>query len=192
MLKGAAALLRPLRASDRAISVRWRNDPEIRDNTLGYRFPVTEESEADWIKGVLLDRSQSRLVLAIEDASDRALVGFIYLNHIDWFARNAEIGILIGDRSRQRRGLARDALALIAAYGFETLNLNKLFLRVVASNKPALLLYSNFGFVQEGIQRQQAFTRGRFRDVILMGLLRRDFRAASSLQRRGTRPRPRR
>lgn len=121
MLKGAAALLRPLRASDRAISVRWRNDPEIRDNTLGYRFPVTEESEADWIKGVLLDRSQSRLVLAIEDASDRALVGFIYLNHIDWFARNAEIGILIGDRSRQRRGLARDALALIAAYGFETL-----------------------------------------------------------------------
>src|SRR5262249_14529448 len=85
MLAGRVALLRPLRASDRAISVRWRNDAEIRDNVLGYRFPVTEEMEAHWVDAVLKDQSRTRVVLAIEDKSDGAFVGLVYLNNIDWF-----------------------------------------------------------------------------------------------------------
>jgi RimJ/RimL family protein N-acetyltransferase len=48
-------------------------------------------------------------------------------------------------------------------------------LRVVAFNKRALNLYRSFGFAKEGIQRQQAFLRERYHDVVLMGLLRREF-----------------
>jgi len=172
MLAGRLVVLRPLRNSDRACSVRWRNDPEIRDNILGYRFPVTDAMEADWVAAVLKDQSRTRIVLAIEDKSDGALVGFVYLNNIDWFARNAEFGILIGERSRHGKGLAREALHLVADYAFESLNLHKLYLRVVAFNKRALRLYRAFGFVDEGVQRQQAYLRGRYYDVVLMGLIR--------------------
>ena len=172
MLEGEAARLRPLCAADCAVSVRWRNDPDIRDNILGYRFPVTEEMEGQWVDAVLKDQSRTRLVLAIEDKADGALVGFAYLNGIDWFARNAELGMLIGERSRQGRGLAKEALALIAGYAFDTLNLNKLYLRVAAFNDRALRLYRDFGFVEEGRQRQQAFVRGSYHDVVLMGLIR--------------------
>ena len=172
ILAGRVASLRPLRASDRAISVRWRNDAEIRDNVLGYRFPITEAMEADWVEAVLKDQSRTRVVLAIEDKSDGAFVGFVYLNSIDWFARNAEFGILIGERNRHGKGLAKEALGLVVAYAFATLNLHKLHLRVVASNKRALALYRAFGFAEEGIQRQQAFVRGRYCDVVLMGLIR--------------------
>ena len=49
MLAGRLARLRPLRAADRITSVRWRNDRDIRDNVLGYRFPITEAMEADWV-----------------------------------------------------------------------------------------------------------------------------------------------
>jgi RimJ/RimL family protein N-acetyltransferase len=174
MLAGKVTVLRPLRAADRVVSVRWRNDPDIRDNILGYRFPITEEMEAEWVDAVLKDQSRSRIVLAIEDKSDGTFVGFVYLNNIDWFSRNAEFGILIGERSRHGKGLARDALALIVDYAFEMLNLHKLYLRVVAFNKRALRLYRAFGFAQEGIQREQAFLRGRYHDVVFMGLLRAD------------------
>ena len=177
LFTGRAAVLRPLRAGDRTKSVRWRNDPAIRDNVLGYRFPVTEEMEANWVEAVLKDQSRTRLILAIEDKSDRVLVGFVYLNNIDWFARTAEFGILIGEHSRQGSGLGKDALALVARYAFETLNLNKLYLRVVAFNKRALRLYRAFGFVEEGVQREHAFVSGRTHDVVLMGLLRREFQA---------------
>ena len=170
MLEGEVARLRPLCAADCAVSVRWRNDPDIRDNILGYRFPITEEMEAQWVDAVLKDQSRARLVLAIEDKTDGALAGFAYLNGIDWFARHAELGMLIGERSRQGKGLAKEALALVAGYAFETLNLNKLHLRVAAFNARALRLYRDFGFVEE--QRQQAFIRGRYHDVVLMGLIR--------------------
>jgi diamine N-acetyltransferase len=176
-------LLRPLRASDRAISVRWRNDPEIRDNILGYRLPITEAMEADWIDAVLKDQSRTRIVLAIEDKTDSACVGFVYLNNIDWFARNAEFGILIGERNRHGRGLAKDVLALVAGYAFTSLNLNRLYLRVVSFNKRALRLYRSFGFVEEGVQRQHAFVRGRYYSVVLMGLLRREFQQRGLLGR---------
>ena len=172
MLAGRLVVLRPLRSADRVKSVRWRNDPDIRENILGYRFPVTEAMEADWVEAVLKDQSRTRVVLAIEDKSDGALVGFVYLNNIDWFARNAEFGILIGERSRHGKGLAREALSLVADYAFESLNLHKLYLRVVAFNTRALRLYRAFGFVDEGMQRQQAYLRGRYYDVVLMGLIR--------------------
>jgi RimJ/RimL family protein N-acetyltransferase len=184
ILAGQVALLRPLRASDHATSVRWRNDAEIRDHVLGYRFPVTKEMEAHWVDAVLKDQSRTRVVLAIEDKADRVFVGFVYLNNIDWFARNAEFGILVGERSRQGRGLAKDALALVACYAFRTLNLNRLYLRVVSLNERALRLYRSFGFVEEGIQRQHAFLRGRYYDVVLMGLLRREFEERCSPSRR--------
>jgi diamine N-acetyltransferase len=184
ILAGPLAVLRPLRASDHPTSVRWRNDEEIRDNVLGYRLPVTEEMEADWVNAVLKDQSRTRVILAIEDRTDGVFVGFVYLNNIDWFARNAEFGILIGERNRQGRGLAKDALALVAKYAFTTLNLNRLYLRVVAFNKRALQLYRGFGFVEEGIQRQHAFARGRYYDVVLMGLLRREFEGRRSSKRR--------
>ena len=35
----------------------------------GYRFPITEEMEAQWVDGVLKDQSRTRVVLAIEDLS---------------------------------------------------------------------------------------------------------------------------
>ncbi len=128
--------------------------------------------EADWVNSVLKDQSRSRVVLAIEDRRDGALVGFVYLNNLDWFSRNAEFGVLIGEREKQGKGFAREALELVVRYAFQELNLHKIYLRVVSFNKRALELYRTFGFAQEGVQRRHAFVRGRYHDVVLMGLIR--------------------
>jgi len=175
-LSGQLTRLRPLRLGDRKISVHWRNDPKIRDRVLGYRLPVTEAMEGNWIRAILTDQSRTRLVMAIEDASDRSLVGFIYLNNIDWFSRNAEFGILIGEHGRQGKGLAKEALSLMAQHAFETLKLSRLYVRVVAFNEGALRLFRGFGFIEEGTQRKQAFSGGRYHDVMMFGLLREEYK----------------
>lgn len=175
LYEGARVILRPLKRSDRAASVAWRNDPAIRDNVMGYRFPVTAEMEKHWVERVLNDQSRSRVVLAIEDRSDRKLAGFVYLFDIDWISRTAEFGILIGERKRQGRGLAREALALMAHHAFRVLNLHRLYLRVPAYNRRAAALYRRFGFKEEGRLRQQVFLGRRHHDVLVMGLLRREY-----------------
>ena len=102
---------------------------------------------------MLKDRSRTRLVLAIEDKADGALAGFVYLNGIDWFARNAEFGILIGDRGSRagawpRGARARRRLCLRDAQTSTALSAGR---RVQRGG----LALSRLRFVEEGVQREQ-------------------------------------
>lgn len=167
--------LRPLRIEDKEKSVTWRNDPQIRDRQLGYRFPVTEEMEADWINKVLRDQSGTKCILAIEEKISGDLIGFIHLQDIDWVNRVSELGISIGDKSKHNKGFAGGALALILAHAFGVFNLRRVWVRVAAFNAPALRLFESGGFVREGVLRQHIVLDGRPHDLILLGILDTEF-----------------
>lgn len=176
---GALTRLRPLTRDDLPRTLEWRNDPLVRNPALGYRFPVTHEMESDWYDSVLNDQSRTRAVFAVEDIQDNLLVGITQLNRIDWHSGVAYFGIVIGDRGRQNKGLARDAMKSLFCYGFRTLNLRKLCLEVPSFNDRALRLYDRFGFVREGILKQQIYLEGDYHDLVLMRLFRGEFEASS-------------
>lgn len=168
--------LRPVRADDAKISIAWRNDPEIRDMALGYRYPVTTAMEDAWYAKALSTDNKD-VFFAIEDISDGAFVGIVSLTQVDLVSANAFFGIVIGDRARQGRGLGRDALGLTLRYGFQMLRLNRVMLHVPAYNNRATALYESTGFKLEGLMREQVYLDGRFHDVRVMGLLAREFAA---------------
>jgi RimJ/RimL family protein N-acetyltransferase len=175
VIAGRTCRLRPLSRSDLAQSLKWRNDPVVRDAVLGYRFPVTETMEEGWYDRVLADQGGKRATFAIEDLADGALAGFVHLFDIDWPCRLAHFGIVIGETGRQGRGIGSEATALMMTYGFETLNLERIELRVADSNARARHIYARLGFVDEGRLRRAAFIGGAPADVIVMGLLREEF-----------------
>ena len=176
VIVGQKCRLRPLQRSDLMRSIEWRNDSATRDAVLGYRFPVTEKMEEGWYDRILSDQGGKRASFAVEDLSDNVHVGFVHLSDIDWPCRSAQFGIAIGDRSRQRRGIGGEATELVLAYGFDTLNLSRIELRVVDGNSHARHIYRKMGFVEEGRLRRAAFSDGRTADVIIMGVLREEFR----------------
>jgi RimJ/RimL family protein N-acetyltransferase len=176
VIDGSKCRLRPLSRADLAHSVKWRNDPAVRDAVIGYRFPVTEKMEEGWYDRVLADQGGKRASFAIEDRADGALVGLVHLMDIDWPCRLAHFGIVIGETDRQDRGLGSEATALTMAYGFATLNLERIELRVLDANERARHIYAKLGFVEEGRLRRAAFVAGAPADVIVMGLLRDEFR----------------
>jgi RimJ/RimL family protein N-acetyltransferase len=176
VIVGNKCRLRPIRRDDLVRSIQWRNNPAIRNPVLGYRFPVTEPMEEEWYDRVLNEQGQRRASFAIEDCADGALVGFVHLSDIDWPCRLAHFGIVIGEAGRQGRGIGREATELALAYGFDTLNLDRIELRVVVDNAPADHIYRSLGFVEEGRLRRAAYLDGSAADVLVMGLLREDFR----------------
>jgi RimJ/RimL family protein N-acetyltransferase len=176
LISGRACRLRPLSRDDLAHSVKWRNDPAVRDAVIGYRFPVTDKMEEGWYDRVLADQGARRATFAIEDGADGALVGFVHLTDIDWPCRSAHFGIVIGETDRQGRGIGGEATALAVRYGFDTLNLARIELRVLDDNVRARRIYSKLGFVEEGRLRRAGFVNGAPADVIVMGLLREEFR----------------
>ena len=58
-------------------------------------------------------------------------------------------------------------------------NLRRLHLQAIASNVGALRSYEKAGFVVEGRLRDHAWVRGAYEDIVLMGILRSEWRAGS-------------
>jgi RimJ/RimL family protein N-acetyltransferase len=87
---------------------------------------------------------------------------------------------VIGDETRRGRGIGTEATKLALAYAFETLNLERIELRVIDTNTQARDLYRRLGFVEEGRLRRAAFDEGAAVDVIVMGLLRGEYIASGA------------
>jgi RimJ/RimL family protein N-acetyltransferase len=63
-------------------------------------------------------------------------------------------------------------LQLILQHAFDTLNLNRISLRVFATNPRARRSYEKAGLALEGTLRQAAFRNGKYIDVHMMSILR--------------------
>jgi RimJ/RimL family protein N-acetyltransferase len=168
--------LRPLKAEDSAISCAWRNDPEVRDFALGYRYPVTTAMEQAWYTKAMAGDNKD-VYFAIEDAASGAFIGIVSLVQVDLISANACFGIIIGDKPYQGGGRGRDAMDMMLNYGFSMLGLHRVYLHVPAYNERAYSLYSSAGFKVEGVMREHVFLNGGYHDVNVMGLLKADVEA---------------
>jgi RimJ/RimL family protein N-acetyltransferase len=100
-------------------------------------------------------------------------VGAASLFDVDPLARHAEAGLNLRTDARGR-GIGTEAIRQLVEFGFVRHNLRRIHLQAIASNVAALRAYEKAGFVVEGRQREHAWVRGRYEDVVRMGILRSD------------------
>jgi RimJ/RimL family protein N-acetyltransferase len=105
------------------------------------------------------------------------IIGNVAFFDLQWIHRCAEIGILIGDKTQWNKGYGTETMRLMLKYGFETLNLNRIYLRVYRDNLGGIKAYERAGFVHEGVQRQAIFSEGHYTDVLMMSVLRDEYLA---------------
>jgi len=131
--------------------------------------PLTWQSFSDWY-GNRLSGDDVEFAIVAGDA----VVGRCCLMREDALARHAAIGIALAAAARGQ-GHGTDAVRVLADFAFVRRNLRRLHLQVVADNLPAIRSYRKAGFVEEGRAREHAYVRGRYVDVMTMGLLRSDW-----------------
>jgi diamine N-acetyltransferase len=88
-----------------------------------------------------------------------------------------EFGIFIGDKSLWDKGYGTEAVELLLLHGFQTLNLNRIYLRVYSTNLRAKRSYEKAGFVLEGTLRQAMYRHGQYADIHIMSVLRPEWAA---------------
>lgn len=181
MIVGERVLLRPLDERDTDDVLRWRAEPGTLERLFG-EVPPTRDEHLAWLARMRAQGDRQEFVIVDRDA-DRA-VGTIGLSHIDRRYRRAEYGILIGEPAARGRGIAREASRLLLDHAFGPLGLCRVYLHVFPDNEPALRLYRRLGFRLEGRLRDHVWKGGRFRDVIVMGLVRRAGRVVAAIQAR--------
>lgn len=148
---------------------RWMNDP-VAIAMVG-RTPLTYEQTAEHVEK---KRKQGDLLLGIED-EDHTLVGWIFLQAIEYEHGRASLGILLAPEARGQ-GMGKQAISHILDIGFHQLRLNKIYLTTRSTNEQAYGLYKNIGFVIEGQLRNHAYLDGNYYDTYIMGLLASEWR----------------
>jgi len=116
---------------------------------------------------------------AVRALDDDRLVGMTRLYDVEPLHRTAVLGISIGRKSEWSKGFGTDASRTTIRYGFQELNLHRIWLDVFGYNDRAQELYRRLGFSEEGRLREHLARDGRRYDVVLMGLLRTEWEAGS-------------
>ena len=175
MILGRRVRLRAIEKDDLPRFVKWLAEEEIR-SFLSQHLPFSLMQEERWHEENLQAREEQAWAI---DAQPEGAgfgpwehIGSCGFFHLNWRCRRAETGILIGAREHWGKGYGSDALETLAHWGFDTLNLNRIYLRVFEDNARAIRCYQKVGFVEEGRLRQDDYRDGAFRDTLLMGMLR--------------------
>jgi RimJ/RimL family protein N-acetyltransferase len=167
--------LRALEVTDLERLHRWHNDRELYQKLVdGFRF-VSQTAESEWLQQ-RVKYSIHEVTLAICLTGSGEHIGNVYLRPIDWVARKAILGILIGDPANRRKGCGESALRQTLRHAFKDLGLNRVYFEVLADNAAAIRVYEKCGFVPEGRLRNHAFKDGVTRDLIVMGICAAEFR----------------
>ena len=173
MICGEKINLRAVERSDLEQLVLWRNDPEIFRGFFT-TFPLSLGAQASWYEE--LQRRTDKKVFIIE-TKERQAVGTIGFDQIDWKNQKAEFGNMLVDKAHRGCGYASDATRTMLRFGFDQMNLNRIYLEVYAWNEEAVQLYQKCGFEIEGVLRQTYYAQGKFNDTVLMAMVRDDWRA---------------
>jgi RimJ/RimL family protein N-acetyltransferase len=170
--------LGPLSDADSETLWRWINDREQVLFNAPYR-PVHEAAHREWFGSAL--KRPDAAIFAIRTIEESRLIGVCQLHSIHPVHRSAELQIRIGDEAWRGKGCGREAVQLLLTTGFHDLNLHRIYLHVLVGNSVAVRLYEKLGFVREGLLREAAHIDGRYQDLLVMGILRRDFVAREQI-----------
>ena len=177
MIYGERVRLRAAEREDLKKFHEWVNDPEV-TRGLGLYLPMSMTDEENWFSGTTQrDPNEKPLVIELRTGQAWKTIGNSGVFNIEWVNRAGELGILIGEKAEWNKGYGAEAMTLLQRHCFETLNLNRVYLRVYADNVRAVRSYEKAGFVYEGRLREGVYKHGRYDDVILMSVLRSEWMA---------------
>lgn len=175
IFEGSLVKLTSKRAGDEAHMALWQQDGDyLRRLDTSYAVPRSEESIAEFDRNE--ESSSDSVSFRLRTASNDDLIGFAVLHGIEWNNQSCLIAIGIGDPSFRGKGYGAEALYLLLRYAFDELNMNRVGLDVISNNTPAIKAYKRAGFMEEGRKRQAVLRDGQQFDLILMGVLRTEWR----------------
>lgn len=177
MIKGTTVSLRPVEERDldefhsKLIDMESRGPwyPLPRTSLTKFRAAFSEAGFWSPDEGIFL----------IVDPDDR-LVGNVDWNKLNGDVPDVELGYRVFDRADFGRGIATEALDLLANWLFDSQTMNRLRLTIHVDNIGSRRVAEKCGFTREGTSREAWYHQGKWHDIDVYTLTR-----AESNERRG-------
>jgi diamine N-acetyltransferase len=152
-------LLRALKSEDSKFMMEYITDNEISTNFKFTRLPFSQDGFINFIERSWSDSANVHFAIESDEYA-----GTISLKNINKIDRTAEYAIVIRKKF-WGTGIAKEATEKIIQYGFNTLNLKKIYLNVLSSNVRANRFYEKMDFNFEGTFKKHVYINGRYEDL---------------------------
>ena len=163
-LKGKGFYFRELREDDlNGNWYNWFNDSEITKFQNKKIFPNSYEKQKKYYEYLL--KSSTDVVFAIIDDSSDIHIGNVGLHHIDWVHRSAELGIVLGEKDFHGKKIGKGAWDMITKYGFDVLNLHRVYAIIMEENHSSRKCAEAAGFKLEGKISDYFFKNGTYQNI---------------------------
>jgi RimJ/RimL family protein N-acetyltransferase len=173
-LRGDKVRLTALTEEDLEVIAAWQDDTDLlRRLDAQAAAPRGLAQLRQWLR-----QRQERpdgYLFAVRAVDGAGLLGYAELDGILWPHRAGWLSLVIAPRDHWGRGFGREAMRLALWFAFAELNLHRVQLTVFAQNTRAIRLYEGLGFQREGAFREFLERDGERQDMLLYGLLAREW-----------------
>ncbi|MBM7601667.1 RimJ/RimL family protein N-acetyltransferase [Virgibacillus halotolerans] len=162
-------ILRSYKVSDAPTAQKLAGERGLAETTF-LPHPYTLEAAKEWIQGhSKLIEAGSAYPFAVTMESTKELIGTMTIR-VDKLHNKGELAYWIG-RPYWGKGYATEAAQLIIDFGFNELNLNRIWAPIMSKNKASCKVMEKVGMSYEGTIKQDILRWGQYEDVDIYGLL---------------------
>ena len=133
--------------------------------------------DADYHREIIYSDGSEKSDVIIEEVKTGQAVGYFMLRELD--SRCAEYTHVIIDKKGV--GYGRESLQLLMRWTFKLKKYHRVWIDCKEYNSIALHLYESLGFVREGVLREIILTNGTYENLIVLGILDREYFAKNFL-----------
>ncbi|MDE0719978.1 MAG: GNAT family N-acetyltransferase [Dehalococcoidia bacterium] len=174
-LQGARIVLRDKKFEDAENDYRWRSDPELARLDAAIPLTMSFERYLKLFEDQMKYPTPGSHHYSIETL-DGLFIGNCMYYDMDTVNREAELGIVIGDRDYWSDGYGYDAVTTLLDHMFNARNLKRVYLHTLEWNGRAQKSFSKSGFNPVKPVRRMAH------DFLLMDVLREDWFSTSAVR----------
>jgi len=109
-------------------------------------------------------------------------IGGCSIHEIDQVNKNAYFGYVLG-KKHWGKGYATEAAGILLNLGFKILKFHKMSASVFPENPGSERILKKYGMILEGIQRERYYKRGTWRDLLVYGLLAKEYKGINSCKK---------
>jgi RimJ/RimL family protein N-acetyltransferase len=175
---GRLVRLAPLdHEKDPQVVACWTADPLMRSLLTDVTRPLSVEAVRKLLEKVEKQMEETRILFnfTLRLKEDDRLVGMGAISRIDFHNGTGVVNLGIGDFADRRHGYGAEALNLLLRFGFNDLNLHRVSAFADADKQAFIHMALKAGFVEEAHRREAVFHDGRYWDMVLLGLLRKEW-----------------
>ena len=134
--------------------------------------------DAEYQRKIIQSDCSEKMSVIIEELETNSPAGYFFISGLNSNAKEVEwTHVIIGKKGL---GYGREAFKLLMKWSFEIKKFHRAWLDCKDYNKVALHLYESEGMIREGLMRETLLTNGVYENLVVLGILDREYFAKKS------------